>query len=121
MDDVGLTLHFELRLPATNSCDDVQEKLARLRDFALSTRADLVTPILSLAGEPTEQRKHDKGIELSELFDVWIEIMREMPLDGDGPTFEYDRNGASGFAVLGFAAVGARCREEIDVAVASSA
>ena len=96
---MGLTLHFEFRLPGTHSPERVEEKLGKLREFALTTRADFVTPILFIAAERPTTPQHDNGIELARLFDVWVEVMSDVSHDGSHTAFQYDPDSTLGFAV----------------------
>jgi len=96
---MGLTLHFDFRLPGTDSRERVEEKLDKLREFALTTGADFVTPILFIAAERPLTPRRENGIELARLFDVWVEVMSDVRLDGTDVVFEYDADSTLGFAV----------------------
>ncbi|MES3033297.1 MAG: hypothetical protein V4813_04805 [Gemmatimonadota bacterium] len=75
---MGLSLHFELRLPATTSPEQVTEILQRLHAEALRLPFASVTPFLSRDIPPTD----DEGFRFEEL-EFWASIVAPEPDEVD--------------------------------------
>ena len=89
---MGLSLHYELRLPATLTSHEVNERLEALRAHAIRLRFERVSTLLEA---PLEDSTND----LERYLGVWAAVMA-LPLKEDKPPKRGDVATARGFVVF---------------------
>ncbi|MEP6733159.1 MAG: hypothetical protein ABJE10_21125 [bacterium] len=91
---MGLTLHYELRLPVTVSPEEVDDVLASLHAFARGLPLESVSPILG----PRTTLPFDHDGEPHDWLSFWAPIIAE-PYDEDVPPLHGDTDSARAFMV----------------------
>jgi len=94
---MGLTLHFELRLPGDTSREDVLSRLTRLHDAAATRDFDDLSPIVQVANVESESDEVRRSPW--ECIHYFADFLAE-PLPGDEPPHYFgDVDSAIGFRV----------------------
>jgi hypothetical protein len=95
---MGLHLNYELRLPASVSRAKAIALLGRLRDFALTTQVDEVSPLADVSGECPDESNED-GAQAWRCIHWWAEFLGDPSADEEEPRYIGDPRSAVGFRV----------------------
>lgn len=95
---MGLTLHFQLRLPSDTSRDDAASLLHRLRDAATATAVEHVSPVVDLSVGETNFPDGDDGRPWR-IIQFIAEFAADVSFDDDEAQFSGDPVSAMGFVV----------------------
>jgi hypothetical protein len=93
---VGLTIHYELRLPEEASRADVRRVLSSLREFALTLPFEFVSAVHSMPAAKPGRRP--PGNRRKAWLATWASIIAQ-PWDEDIPSLAGDVSTAQGFLV----------------------
>jgi hypothetical protein len=94
---MGLTLHFELRLPGDVSREDVLSRLTRLRDAAAAQQFDEVSPIVEARDADSES---DEELASAREWIQYVADFISVPIpDDERPRYVGEPNSAIGFRV----------------------
>src|SRR5258707_1309667 len=90
--EMGLTLHYQLRLPASLSSESVDDVLRELRDAAVARGFGEVSWVQSMRSES------DRGGKWGQLLEFWAEVIAE-PFEEEVSPVRGDQATASAFFV----------------------